>query len=55
MIPEHYVEDLSLRLGLYKRLAGLGTEREIEGFAAEMVDRFGSDAGRGSPVAGTHR
>ncbi len=42
MIPEHYVEDLSLRLGLYKRLSGLETERDIEGFAAEMVDRFGS-------------
>ncbi len=41
MIPEHYVEDLSLRLGLYKRLSQLETDAEIEGFGAELVDRFG--------------
>jgi transcription-repair coupling factor (superfamily II helicase) len=41
MIPEHYVEDLSLRLGLYKRLSTLETDTEIEGFGAEMADRFG--------------
>ena len=41
MIPEHYVPDLHLRLGLYKRLSMLETDGEIEGFGAEMIDRFG--------------
>ncbi len=41
MIPEDYVADLQLRLGLYRRLAGLETDEEIESFAAEMIDRFG--------------
>jgi transcription-repair coupling factor (superfamily II helicase) len=40
-IPEHYVEDLDLRLGLYRRLSTLEDEAEIETFAAEMIDRFG--------------
>ncbi|MGE4351054.1 MAG: transcription-repair coupling factor [Bdellovibrionales bacterium] len=41
LIPETYVTDLNVRLGLYRRLAdGAGTE-EIESIAAEMVDRFG--------------
>jgi transcription-repair coupling factor (superfamily II helicase) len=41
MIPEGYVEDLSLRLGLYKRLSTLESDAEIESFGAEMADRFG--------------
>ncbi len=41
MIPESYVEDLSVRLGLYKRLSTLETDQEIEAFGAEMSDRFG--------------
>lgn len=41
MIPEGYVEDLVLRLGLYKRLSTLESDQEIEGFGAEMIDRFG--------------
>ncbi|MFZ4125374.1 MAG: transcription-repair coupling factor [Rickettsiales bacterium] len=41
LIPENYVEDLSLRLSLYRRVSGLKTHEEIEGFAAEMIDRFG--------------
>ena len=41
LIPETYVEDLDLRLSLYRRLAGLDTPQAIEGFAAEMIDRFG--------------
>jgi transcription-repair coupling factor (superfamily II helicase) len=41
LIPEEYVPDLGLRLGLYRRLAGLRTQEEIDGFAAELVDRFG--------------
>ncbi|NVO13791.1 MAG: transcription-repair coupling factor [Rhodoplanes sp.] len=41
LIPEDYVADLSVRLALYRRLADLDDEREIDGFAAELVDRFG--------------
>ncbi|MCB1542819.1 MAG: transcription-repair coupling factor, partial [Rhodoblastus sp.] len=40
-IPETYVEDLQLRLQLYRRLSGIVDEAEIESFAAEMIDRFG--------------
>ncbi len=41
MIPEDYVIDLDVRLGLYRRLSSLGTKVELEGFAAELIDRFG--------------
>lgn len=41
LIPENYVPDLNMRLGLYRRLADLDTVEEIESFAAELVDRFG--------------
>ncbi len=41
LIPEVYVPDLDLRLGLYRRLTGLATKVELEGFAAELIDRFG--------------
>jgi transcription-repair coupling factor (superfamily II helicase) len=41
MIPEAYVQDLNVRMSLYRRLASLDQENEIEGFAAELIDRFG--------------
>jgi transcription-repair coupling factor (superfamily II helicase) len=41
MIPEDYVVDLDVRLGLYRRLSGLTTKNELESFAAELIDRFG--------------
>jgi transcription-repair coupling factor (superfamily II helicase) len=41
MIPESYVPDLDVRLGLYRRLSQLSTKVELEGFAAELIDRFG--------------
>ena len=41
LIPESYVADLGLRLGLYRRIATLVDREEIESFAAEMIDRFG--------------
>ena len=41
MIPEDYVPDLDIRLGLYRRLSGLSGKVELEGFAAELIDRFG--------------
>ncbi len=41
LIPEPYVPDLGLRLGLYRRLADIKESDEMEAFAAELVDRFG--------------
>jgi transcription-repair coupling factor (superfamily II helicase) len=41
LIPEDYVPDLDVRLGLYRRLSNLTTKVELEGFAAELIDRFG--------------
>lgn len=41
LIPETYVPDLTIRLGLYRRVAELQDRAEIDAFAAELVDRFG--------------
>jgi transcription-repair coupling factor (superfamily II helicase) len=41
LIPEDYVPDLGVRLGLYRRLADLESDAEIEAAGAELVDRFG--------------
>ncbi len=41
MIPESYVSSLELRLGLYRRLSSLANQKEIEGMASELIDRFG--------------
>ena len=40
-IPEDYVPDLDLRMGLYRRLNDLEDAQAIEAFAAELIDRFG--------------
>ena len=41
MIPEGYVEDLNVRLSLYRRLSEIGNAEASDGFAAELIDRFG--------------
>jgi transcription-repair coupling factor (superfamily II helicase) len=41
LIPEDYVRDLSVRMGLYRRIGALANQADIDSFAAEMVDRFG--------------
>ena len=41
LIPEAYVADLGVRLGLYRRIAQLADRRELDAFAAELIDRFG--------------
>jgi transcription-repair coupling factor (superfamily II helicase) len=41
LIPEEYVGDLAVRLSLYRRLADLDHDEDIESFAAELRDRFG--------------
>jgi transcription-repair coupling factor (superfamily II helicase) len=40
-LPEDYVPDDSLRLQLYRRLAGLTSEEEVTTMAQELEDRFG--------------
>ena len=41
LIPEEYVRDLPVRLGLYRRIGALTSDAESEAMAAELVDRFG--------------
>ena len=41
LIPETYVRDLPVRLGLYRRIGALSDDAETEAMAAELVDRFG--------------
>ncbi|MBP1850085.1 transcription-repair coupling factor [Rhizobium halophytocola] len=41
MIPDEYVPDLHLRLALYRRLGEVTELSDIDGFGAEMIDRFG--------------
>src|SRR5690606_33883796 len=41
LIPEVYVEDLNVRLSLYRRLSDIVTAQDREAFAAELIDRFG--------------
>ncbi|WP_208440998.1 transcription-repair coupling factor [Bartonella raoultii] len=41
MIPESFVPDLPLRMGLYRRLTELDNLEQIDEFAAELIDRFG--------------
>ncbi len=41
LIPENYVEDLGVRMSLYRRLADLEDASDLESFAAELIDRFG--------------
>jgi len=41
LIPESYVADLDARLSLYRRLGDIESRADIDGFAAELIDRFG--------------
>ena len=41
LIPKSYVADLNVRMALYRRLASIEDRTEMEGFAAELIDRFG--------------
>jgi transcription-repair coupling factor (superfamily II helicase) len=42
LLPETYVEDIGVRLSLYKRLAGAPDELEVARIGSEMEDRFGA-------------
>ena len=41
LIPDAYVADLPVRLGLYRRIGGLASDQETDAMAAELIDRFG--------------
>ena len=41
LIPESYVRNADIRLILYKRIAGAGSDHELDELRIEMVDRFG--------------
>ena len=41
LIPDAYVRDLPVRLGLYRRIGALASDGESDAMAAELVDRFG--------------
>ncbi|MCC7537447.1 MAG: transcription-repair coupling factor [Deltaproteobacteria bacterium] len=42
LLPDDYVNDVGVRLSLYKRFAGALDEDEVADLAREMEDRFGS-------------
>ena len=41
LIPDDYIPDLDVRLGIYRRMSSLEKKVELEGLAAELIDRFG--------------
>jgi transcription-repair coupling factor (superfamily II helicase) len=41
LIPNEYVKETNVRLGLYRRLANISTDVEVADFKAELLDRFG--------------
>ena len=41
-IPESFIPDASLRLSLYRRIANVDNVVDLEGFAVELIDRFGT-------------
>ncbi|MEE2691758.1 MAG: transcription-repair coupling factor [Pseudomonadota bacterium] len=41
LIPDDYVSDLNVRMGLYRRLGDITEQGDMEAFAAELIDRFG--------------
>jgi transcription-repair coupling factor (superfamily II helicase) len=41
-IPDDYINDRTLKMSFYQRLANLDRPEQVEAMAAELVDRFGS-------------
>ena len=41
LIPENYMQDLSLRMSFYKKISGIKNSEEQENMINEMTDRFG--------------
>jgi transcription-repair coupling factor (superfamily II helicase) len=42
LIPDEYVESITERLSLYSRLDNCETEKDLNNFHTEMIDRFGA-------------
>jgi transcription-repair coupling factor (superfamily II helicase) len=40
-IPESYISDSSLRLSLYRQIANIKSNEELDIFATDMIDRYG--------------
>lgn len=40
-LPTDFIEDMSLRIQLYRRLANITSEADLDGLEAELLDRFG--------------
>lgn len=40
-IPDAYIEDLNVRLSIYRRASSLRSEEEMDYFRSELIDRFG--------------
>jgi transcription-repair coupling factor (superfamily II helicase) len=40
-IPRTYVPDMRLKIDLYRRLARVSTQQDLDDLSAELVDRFG--------------
>ena len=41
LLPDEYIDDVGVRLSLYKRLASAMDDEEVQEIASEMEDRFG--------------
>ncbi|ABL99537.1 transcription-repair coupling factor [Shewanella amazonensis SB2B] len=41
LLPDDYVNDVNMRLSLYKRIAGCDTEKAVDEMKVELIDRFG--------------
>lgn len=40
-IPASYIPDTALRVHLYRQIASLSDEEKLEGFASDMIDKYG--------------
>ncbi|MCZ4336486.1 transcription-repair coupling factor [Shewanella colwelliana] len=41
LLPEDYVNDVNIRLSLYKRIANCNSEKALDELKVELIDRFG--------------
>ncbi len=51
-IPQTYIEEESLRLQMYRRIAGMTHLESIDEMRREMIDRFGTDDSMGDSTDG---
>ncbi|MBQ4812535.1 transcription-repair coupling factor [Pseudoalteromonas luteoviolacea] len=41
LLPDDYIHDVNIRLSMYKRIASMNTEPELDELKVELIDRFG--------------